>query len=210
MGALRNERTVRSRRPVCLGARRRNACPSGPCLCTGAWPDIARLPAGGSACRHARSRDKRRRQPPFRSCGIPAKRRTIRLSAASLLEAVVASVVLLIVFAASLETVVRLTAGPSDGIVCAEADYRAACTASEIRRGAFSEGTTEHSYGWGTLTVLIEPYASCPALWQATLTVKIAGGRKRMEYRYLVDPDGFDRNTIIDEVRTILKNAEKE
>ncbi|MFQ9503326.1 MAG: hypothetical protein ACLR1G_04420 [Alistipes indistinctus] len=63
--------------------------------------------------------------------------------------------------------------------------------------GAFSEGKTERSYGWGTLTVLIEPYASCPALWQATLTVKIAGGRKRMEYRYLVDPDGFDRNTII-------------
>lgn len=121
-----------------------------------------------------------------------------RLPAASLLEAVVASVVLLIVFAASLETVVRLTAGPSDGIVCAEADYRAACTASEIRRGAFSEGKTERSYGWGTLTVLIEPYASCPALWQATLTVKITGGRKRMEYRYLVDPDGFDRNTIID------------
>ena len=78
-----------------------------------------------------------------------------------------------------------------------EADYRAACTASEIRRGAFSEGKTERSYGWGTLTVLIEPYASCPALWQATLTVKIAGGRKRMEYRYLVGPDGFDRNTII-------------
>ena len=210
MGALRNERTVRGRRPVCLGARRRNVCPSGPCLCTGAWPNIARLPDGGSACRlpfpersrHARSRDKSRRQPPFRSCGIPAKRRTIRLPAAS--------VVLLIVFAASLETVVRLTAGPSDGIVCAEADYRAACTASEIRRGAFSEGTTERSYGWGTLRVRIEPYASCPTLWQATLTVKIACGRKRMEYRYLVDPDGFDRNTIIDEVRTILKNAEKE
>lgn len=173
MGALRNERTVRGRRPVCLGARRRNACPSGPCLCTGAWPNIARLPDGGSACRllsperscYAQSRDKSRRQPPFRSCGIPAKRRTIRLPAASLLEAVVASVVLLIVFAASLETVVRLTAGPSDGIVCAEADYRAAYTASEIRQGAFSEGKTELSYGWGTLTVLIEPYASCPTLW---------------------------------------------
>ena len=151
MGALRNERTVRNRRPVCLGARRRNVRPSGPCLCTGAWPDIARLPDGGSACRllsperscYARSRDKRRRQPPYRSCGSPAKRQSIRLPAASLLEAVVASVVLLIVFAASLETVVRLTAGPSDGIVCAEADYRAACTASEIRRGAFSEGIIE-------------------------------------------------------------------
>ena len=201
MGALRNERTVRNRRPVCLGARRRNVCPSGPCLCTGAWPNIARLPDGGSACRllsperscHARSRDKSRRQPPFRSCGIPAKRRTIRLPAASLLEAVVASVVLLIVFAASLETVVRLTAGPSDGIICAEADYRAACTASEIRRGAFSEGKTELSYGWGTLTVLIEPYAPCPALWQATLKVKIANGRKKIEYRHLIDPESFNR-----------------
>ena len=205
MGALRNERTVRGRRPVYLGARRRNVCPSGPCLCTGAWPNIARLPDGGSACclpfpersRHARSRDKRRRQPPYRSCGSPAKRQSIRLLAASLLEAVVASVVLLIVFAASLETVVRLTATPSEGMACVDADYRAACTASEIRQGAFSEGTTERSYGWGTLTVLIEPYASCPALWQATLTVKITGGRKRMEYRYLVDPDGFDSNTII-------------
>lgn len=76
---------------------------------------------GGSACRllsperscYARSRDKRRRQRPYRPCGSPAKRQSIRLPAASLLEAVVASVVLLIVFAASLETVVRLTAGPS-------------------------------------------------------------------------------------------------
>ena len=88
-----------------------------------------------------------------------------RLPAASLLEAVVASVVLLIVFTASLATVVRLTATPSEGMACVDADYRAACTASEIRQGAFSEGTTERSYGWGTLTVLIEPYASCPTLW---------------------------------------------
>lgn len=82
-------------------------------------------------------------------------------------------------------------------MACVDADYRAACVASEIRRGAFEEGTTELSYGWGTLTVRIEPYAPCPILWQATLTVRIANGRKKMEYRYLVDPDGFDSNTII-------------
>lgn len=121
-----------------------------------------------------------------------------RLPAASLLEAVVASVVLLTVFAASLATVVRLTATPSEDVTCVDADYRAACAASEIRRGTFEEGTTELAYSWGTLTLRIEPYAPCPALWQATLTVKIAGGRKKMEYRYLVDPDGFDSNTIID------------
>lgn len=123
--------------------------------------------------------------------------RSYRFSASSLLEAVVASVVLLAVFAASLETVVRLTTAPSEGMACVDADYRATCVASEICRGAFAEGTTELSYGWGTLTVRIEPYAPCPALWQATLTVKIANGRKKMEYRYLVDPDGFDSNTII-------------
>lgn len=132
--------------------------------------------------------------------GVPWCRtlRSYRFSASSLLEAVVASVVLLAVFAASLETVVRLTTAPSEGMACVDADYRAACVASEIHRGAFAEDTTELSYGWGTLTVRIEPYAPCPALWQATLTVKIANGRKKMEYRYLVDPDGFDRNTIID------------
>lgn len=123
--------------------------------------------------------------------------RSYRFPASSLLEAVVASVVLLAVFAASLETVVRLTTAPSEGMACVDADYRAACAANEILRGAFAEGTTELSYGWGTLTVRIEPYAPCPALWQATLTVKIANGRKKMEYRYLVDPDGFDRNAII-------------
>ena len=123
--------------------------------------------------------------------------RSYRFSASSLLEAVVASVVLLAVFAASLETVVRLTTAPSEGMACVDADYRAACVASEIRRGAFEEGTTDLSYGWGTLTVRIEPYAPCPTLWQATLTVRIANGRKKMEYRYLVDPDGFDSNTII-------------
>lgn len=147
MGALRNERTVRNRRPVCLGARRRSA-PSGPCLCTGAWPNIARLPDGGSACRlpfpersrHARSRDERRRQQPFRSCGIPAKRRTIRLSAASLLEAVVASVVLLIVFAASLETVVRLTCGPFRRNRLRRTDYRACLHGERNPTGSFLRG----------------------------------------------------------------------
>ena len=116
-----------------------------------------------------------------------------RLPAASLLEAIVASVVLLIVFAASMETVVRLTATPSEGMACVDADYRAACIASEIRQGNFGEGMTKLTYGWGTLTVLIEPYASCPALWQATLTVKVAGGRKKIEYRHLIDPESFNR-----------------
>ena len=63
--------------------------------------------------------------------------RSYRVPASSLLEAVVASVVLLAVFAASLETVVRLTTAPSEGMACVDADYRAACVASEIRRGAF-------------------------------------------------------------------------
>lgn len=123
-----------------------------------------------------------------------------RLPASSLLEAIIASVVLLIVFATSLETVVRLTTGPSEGIVCAEVDYRMACVMSEIRQGAFEKGTTERSYAWGKLTIRIDSYAPCPALWQVTMTVRIGDGRKKMEYRYLVDPDGFDRNTTYDNV----------
>lgn len=114
------------------------------------------------------------------------------LPAASLLEAIVASVVWLVVFAASLETVVRLSAGPSDGLVCAEADYRASRILGEIREGAYGEGTTERTYGWGTITVRIGPYDPCPSLWSVTLTVEIASEHKKMEYRHLIDPDRID------------------
>ena len=65
-----------------------------------------------------------------------------RLPAASLLEAIVASVVLMVVFAVSLETVVRLTAGDSSSIACAEADYRAAHALGKVREGTYGEGTT--------------------------------------------------------------------
>ena len=64
-----------------------------------------------------------------------------RLPAASLLEAIVASVVLMVVFAVSLETVVRLTAGDSGSIACAEADYRAAHVLGKVREGTYGEGT---------------------------------------------------------------------
>ena len=122
--------------------------------------------------------------------------RSGRLPAASLLEAIVASVVWLVVFAASLETVVRLSAGPSYGLGCAEADYRAAHVLEKVREGTYGEGTTRLTFGWGSLTIRIEPYDPCPSLWYVTLTVEITCERKRMEYRHLVDPDRFDHNPI--------------
>ena len=115
-----------------------------------------------------------------------------RLPASSLLEAIVASVVWLVVFAASLETVVRLSAGPSDGLACAEADYRASRILGEIREGAYGEGTTERTYGWGAITVRIEPYDPCPSQWSVRLTVEIASEHTKLEYRHLIDPDRFD------------------
>lgn len=114
--------------------------------------------------------------------------RSGRLPAASLLEAIVASVVWLVVFAASLETVVRLSTGPSDGLACAEADYRASRILGEIREGAYGEGTTRLTFGWGSLTIRIEPYDPCPALWCVTLTVEIPGEHKKMEHKHLIDP----------------------
>lgn len=120
-----------------------------------------------------------------------------RLPAASLLEAIVASVVLMVVFAVSLETVVRLTAGDSGSIACAEADYRTAHVLGKVREGTYGEGTTRLTFGWGSLTIRIEPYDTCPALWSVTLTVEIPGEHKKMEYKHLIDPvnSGGERTT---------------
>lgn len=102
-----------------------------------------------------------------------------RLPAASLLEAIVASVVLMVVFAVSLETVVRLTAGDSGSIACAEADYRAAHVLGKVREGTYGEGTTQLTFGWGSLTIRIESYDPCPELWSVTLTMEIPGEHKK-------------------------------
>jgi len=69
-----------------------------------------------------------------------------RLRAASLVEAVVAAVVLLIAFTAAMELLPRLTLRGDDALAVAEAEYRAMCAFDKYGSGPqarTSSGTAE-------------------------------------------------------------------
>ena len=76
-----------------------------------------------------------------------------RLRAASLVEAVVAAVVLLIVFTAAMELLPRLTLRGDDALAVAEAEYRAMCAFDKYGSGVWPAGTYVERYGGSEATV---------------------------------------------------------
>ena len=104
-----------------------------------------------------------------------------RLRAASLVEAVVAAVVLLIAFTAAMELLPRLTLRGDDALAVAEAEYRAMCAFDKYGSGVWPAGTYVERYGGGEATVRVEPYRLI------TIEVRIDGSRKRIVHRQLVE-----------------------
>ena len=107
-----------------------------------------------------------------------------RLRAASLVEAVVAAVVLLIVFTAAMEL---LTLRGDDALAVAEAEYRAVCAFDKYGSGVWPAGTYVERYGGGEATVRVEPYRQYRDVQLITIEVRIDGSRKRIVHRQLVE-----------------------
>lgn len=110
-----------------------------------------------------------------------------RLRAASLVEAVVAAVVLLIVFTAAMELLPRLTLRGDDALAVAEAEYRAMCAFDKYGSGVWPAGTYVERYGGGEATVRVEPYRQYRDVQLITIEVRIDGSRKRIVHRQLVE-----------------------
>ena len=110
-----------------------------------------------------------------------------RLRAASLVEAVVAAVVLLIAFTAAMELLPRLTLRGDDALAVAEAEYRAMCAFDKYGSGVWPAGTYVERYGGGEATVRVEPYRQYNDVQLITIEVRIDGSRKRIVHRQLVE-----------------------
>jgi len=110
-----------------------------------------------------------------------------KLRAASLVEAVVAAVVLLVAFAATMELLPRLTLRDDDAPAVAEAEYRAQCLFSKYASGLWPAGTYVERYGGGVATVRVEPYRQYNDVQRITIEVRIDGSRKRIVHRQLAE-----------------------
>ncbi|WP_417012987.1 hypothetical protein [Alistipes sp.] len=110
-----------------------------------------------------------------------------RMRAASLVEAIVAAVVLLIAFAATMELLPRLTLRDDDGLAVAEAECRVAQAFDKYGSGLWPAGEYAERYDGGELTIRVEPYRQYGDLQLITIEVRIDGCRKRILHRQLVE-----------------------
>lgn len=110
-----------------------------------------------------------------------------RLRAASLLEAVVAAVLFLTVFAAVMELIPRLTVRDDDALLVAEAEYRVGQVFEKYGTGLWPCGEYTETYDWGAVTAFVEPYRDFADLQVVTVSVRIVGSGKRIMHKQLVE-----------------------
>lgn len=110
-----------------------------------------------------------------------------RLRGASLLEAIVAAVLFLTVFAAVMELLPRLTVRDDDALLVAEADYRAGRAFDKYATGLWPSGEYAEAYDWGAVTVRIDAYRGFPDLQVVTVSARIDGCRKRITLKQLIE-----------------------
>lgn len=108
----------------------------------------------------------------------------MRLSASSVPECVVASVILMIVFMITFGILSRLAVTTrTDSAMEILIALQAART--EYEDGRHSEGTFEHEYQGIKVNVLLEE--ECPGIQKLTLTTFSSPGKPMVTFRYLIE-----------------------
>lgn len=120
----------------------------------------------------------------IRKCGRAPQR---RLRAASLLEAVVAAVLFLTVFAAVTELLPRLTVREDEALLLTEAHYRVSRAFDKHATGLWPAGEYTETYDWGSVVIRVEPYRDLKDLQVLTITARIDGSRKRIIHKQLIE-----------------------
>ncbi len=110
-----------------------------------------------------------------------------KLKGTSLIEAIVAAVIFLLVFVTALELMPRLSVRDDDALLVAEAEYRVGRTFDKYASGVWPVGEYAEKYVWGGITTRIEYYRNFDDIQQITVTAKINGNRKRIVHKQLVE-----------------------
>jgi hypothetical protein len=108
-----------------------------------------------------------------------------KLKGSSMVEAIVASLIFITVFAISLTTLTRLTLRKDEGYVLLEAERAMAECSMRYGNGTWSEGEYNDDFEWGEITTVIAPYSDYKRIQQVSLRVTIRGSRKTIEHRGL-------------------------
>lgn len=117
----------------------------------------------------------------------------MKLKGSTLVEAIVASAIFLIIFIISLNTLNKIViAGNSDEYALIEADYNMDICYSVYAGGTFPHGKYPADYSWGTIDVEIKQYGEYTDIDEIVITATINNNHKKMIRRHLVEKNRAD------------------
>lgn len=106
------------------------------------------------------------------------------LQASSLLECIVAAVILLASFMITMDTLTRVTLAGDDHAENVSMELTTRQCRREYGDGLHLPGKYTREYDWGTIEIVIADYSF--GIRQLTVTALPARGRKSMKYDYLI------------------------
>lgn len=105
------------------------------------------------------------------------------LNGSSLLEAIVAAVIFLMVFAAVMELIPRLGVSHDNTLVLVEADRCTMQAFSKYATGEWPDGAYSEAHDWGELRIRLLPHPDFPDLQSVEVAAHLTADRKTIRIR---------------------------
>lgn len=113
-------------------------------------------------------------------------RRLKYVKASTLIETIVASIIMLVAFGAAMHTATQLTVSKDDCYTLIEADYRVKACLAEYADGEHHSGTYYKEYDWGKITIRVSQYRDYDYLQQIVVFAAISRSFKHIERRHII------------------------
>ncbi|MDR2125805.1 MAG: hypothetical protein LBP63_03100 [Prevotellaceae bacterium] len=111
----------------------------------------------------------------------------ITFRAETIIQAIVAALIFMVVFLISLDTVVRITISADDAYLLVDADYQISLFFSELADGKHQNGNYEKYFQGGKLSAEISQYKHYQELQMIIINAQIDKIKKHIVVRHIVE-----------------------
>ncbi|MDR1199874.1 MAG: hypothetical protein LBK94_12845 [Prevotellaceae bacterium] len=109
--------------------------------------------------------------------------------AETVIQAVIAALIFMVIFLVSLDTVTRITVSQDDAYTLVDADYQISAFFSELSDGKHRNGNYEKYFSGGKLSAEISQYKDYHDLQIIVINAEIYGMKKRIVFRHITETD---------------------
>ncbi|MDR1347621.1 MAG: hypothetical protein LBJ63_04205 [Prevotellaceae bacterium] len=109
--------------------------------------------------------------------------------AETVIQAVIAALIFMVIFIVSLDTVTKITVSHDDAYVLVDADYQISAFFAELADGRHQNGNYEKYFSGGKLSAEISQYKDYIDLQIIVINAEIYGMKKHIVFRHIIETD---------------------